>query len=515
MKFFFRVFSFVLLIIGVGAALPGMAEEAADGSGSPDHVLYVDVNASGSDDGQSWVNAFPNLQDALAEARTLAPAESVEIWVANGVYYPDIGGSPSGNTSFISFDLVSNVSLYGGFAGGETALDQRDWQANPTVLSGDIDNNDTVNAIGVAEHYDDLVGRNSLHVVQANLVDNSARLDGFYITGGMADGGGIVDGVVMRYGAGLYVEDSQLTLANLQIQGNRTRDLLGRGGGAYFENSAPGPSIAPLQIQDVAVINNLADDGGGFYVRGTELSIDGAVFAGNVASWRGGAMFKNIVVFQMRNALIAGNRAIIGGGIYGFRGVSALVNTQISGNYASEDGGGYYFDLPPDLNQTVVLTNTTFSGNRADRDGGAIFHEQAPVGTMLINNSILWGNQDVSGPGTASASYGGPGAGRFTATHSLIEGLNPAGTGNLDGTVSSNDPLFSQPLDPATAPSILGDLRVAASSPIIDQGTGTARINPSFFGQTPIPIEGNIAFDLDGQERFADGLGDSFVAIDL
>jgi len=160
------------------------------------------------------------------------------------------------------------------------------------------------------------------------------------------------------------------------------------------------------------------------------------------------------------------------------------------------------------------LTNSTLSGNRADGIGGGVFHEQPERGTMLINNSILWNNQDTSGVGTAGANYGGPGATRFEASHSLIQGLDPAGDGNLDGTLGSSDPSFNQPVDPGLAPTTPGDLRVASNSPIIDRGTGEARINP-VVGNPPIPIEGEILFDLDGNDRFADGLGDGQALIDL
>ena len=43
----------------------------------------------------------------------------------------------------------NNVRIYGGFVGTDTVRDQPDWQANNTVLSGDIDVNDTTNSDGV------------------------------------------------------------------------------------------------------------------------------------------------------------------------------------------------------------------------------------------------------------------------------------------------------------------------------------------------------------------------------
>ena len=479
-------------------------------------IIYVDAQAAGVGNGQSWTDAYNDLQSALTEARTLAPAENVQIWVANGIYKPIDGITPTGNPRYEAFELISNVELYGGFVGSESVLEARDWRANPTVLSGDIDGNDIVNAIGVTEHFDDIVGDNSLHVVRAQDVDDSARLDGFYITGGLANLSGLVDGTFnMRNGAGLHLVNSAVNLARLQIQGNRTRSS-GAGGGAYIENSAGG-GIPAIQMRDVHFINNFADFGGGLRIVRAPSFIDGAVIGGNEADSGGGGINMFLAAAEFRNVLITGNQSALGGGTFGTRANAAFVNSQFSGNLATLDGGAYYFNHASSIDGTTVLTNTVLSGNRAGGIGGGVFHVQPEQGTMLINNSILWNNQDSSGLGTVDSNYGGPGATRFEASHSLIQGINPAGEGNFDGTISANDPLFLNPVDPVSAPTEAGEFRVQSDSPVIDRGTGSARVNPRFSNNNPppIPIEGEIFFDLDGNPRFQDGSGDGIAAIDL
>lgn len=90
--------------------------------------FYVDAVAAGANNGSAWADAFTDLNSALSAAQ---PGDS--IWVAEGVYLPT-----ADNARDSSFRLLAGVRLYGGFAGNETALDQRNWIAFPTVLSGDI-----------------------------------------------------------------------------------------------------------------------------------------------------------------------------------------------------------------------------------------------------------------------------------------------------------------------------------------------------------------------------------------
>ena len=121
-------------------------------------VYYVKANATGTNNGTSWTNAYTSLQSAL----TIAAAND-EIWVAAGTYKPTT--TTDKNSSFV---MKNDLSIYGGFAGTETLLSQRNYTTNLTILSGDI---------GTANNNSD----NSYHVVLNTNISSSAILDGFII----------------------------------------------------------------------------------------------------------------------------------------------------------------------------------------------------------------------------------------------------------------------------------------------------------------------------------------------
>jgi len=77
------------------------------------------------------------------------------------------------------------VALYGGFAGSETTRDERDWQANVTVLGGDLAGDDATDPHGAVTDTAHIVGGNAYHVVSSDgSVTATTGLDGFAITWG-------------------------------------------------------------------------------------------------------------------------------------------------------------------------------------------------------------------------------------------------------------------------------------------------------------------------------------------
>ena len=117
------------------------------------------------------------------------------------------------------------MAVYGGFAGSETARSQRNPATNVTILSGDIDNNDSQTPIITNPATVTGNTTNSYHVVTGA---NNATLDGFTITAGYANSGN-------NSGGGMFNSSSSPTLTNVTFSGN---SAIGDGGGIYYDSVA-------------------------------------------------------------------------------------------------------------------------------------------------------------------------------------------------------------------------------------------------------------------------------------
>jgi hypothetical protein len=181
-------------------------------------VYHVKPSATGSGDGSNWDNAT-SLQGALGSA-----SAGDEIWVSTGTYLP-------GTAVTESFQLVPGVAVYGGFAATETLRTERDWVANLTILSGDIDDNDIKDPDDVVTATAGIMGSNSDHIVTADgasgtPITETTVLDGFIITAGQADGIYPHDN-----GGGIYCDgggagsECSPQLVNLTFAGNFSAEL--------------------------------------------------------------------------------------------------------------------------------------------------------------------------------------------------------------------------------------------------------------------------------------------------
>ncbi len=373
--------------------------------------LYVDAGVTLTmPDGLRWTLAFTNLQDALAEA-----VYGDEIWVAAGVYYPDEGRGQTNDNALASFAMKDGVEIYGGFAGTETERSQRQPRVNVTVLSGDIDRNDGTDSNGVVTATTNITGMNAHHVIRNSDVNSTAVLDGFTITAGYVNAGGLCPN---NCGGGMLNIRSSPQINQISFSGHHA-DANG-GGMLNWDNSHPKMS----QIS----------------------------FSGNTANGNGGGMFNSHSSHpKMSQVSFSGNRSHLGLGGGMFNSHSShpeMSQVSFSGNSAKNDGGGMY-----NFNSSPHIVNSIFWGNAANG---------------LINARAQISNNNMSSPVISYTLIQ-----RSGGSSAWDNNLGSNGGHNLDA-----DPLFREPIDPADFPTSAGNLRLRPGSPAIDAGDDRAASGP-------------------------------------
>ena len=323
-----------------------------------DFILYVTVTGAGLMTGSSWADAYAGLAPALQAAKRYNVPNIRDIYVGSGVYYPTTTDERN-----VSFELI-NVNCYGGFpADGGIPKDQRDWDAYPTILSGNIgDTNDI---------YD-----NSRHVVT---MDANSRIDGFKIKDGCGD--------IQDYGGGLLVNSDDdpvgSHLENLEIFQNQSAF----GGGVAFLGGCP--TIKNCIIHQ----NQSTDKGGGLFTHNASLSAKRLIIRQNWSLNGGGVFCSNILpangympVFEDVSIHLneAGSN---GGAIYNEKGIAVFLNALIFENLAAM--GATVYNSSDDGSQIIIVHATMTK----------LFHPwpvmppveivEGIVGTCHIFNSII------------------------------------------------------------------------------------------------------------------------------
>ncbi len=453
---------------------------------------FVHHAAFGSGDGSSWSNAHTRLDTALAAANA-----GDEIWVASGTYTP-----PNAATSFA---LRSSVRVYGGFSGNETLRGQRNWIAHPTILSGDIGQDDMIdpNPFGPGWPFNVIFNTaNAAHVVVADGVDSTSVLDGFSIVKGNAVGSGggfqCVNGnpVVTNcafadcfaqfgHGGAIYLASSNASIThctfyhNLAYQGS---------GGAIFVGGTSLPTIHDCTFSTNEAVSTNGQTGLGGAIQlstSTAITISRCVFDGNLSvpfaggSFeipRGGAIHSFCITGQprptttIRECIFRNNQAAHGGAVFAWN-PTTILNSTFDHNiaYGFGNGGGEGAGICGQWTTLTVL-NCTLAYNAGGESGGLAVFDDSPnfPGLATIRNSIIWGNT-ASGQNVTvrDPSVNGP----FTARNSCIEHLFSSDPGE-DPIDPSNYPgcTISNPL--MIAPGI-GNVQLMSTSPCIDTGNNS------------------------------------------
>jgi hypothetical protein len=355
-------------------------------------IVYVDSTATGTNNGSSWQDAYCFLQDGLAAAA--AASKPVEARVAQGLYKPDQGGGKTPGDRYASFELISGVTIIGGYAGlAEVDPNAQDPKSYITVLSGDLKGDDAQISDPWGFVTDPKRDENSEHVVSARTGGETGVIDGFVITGGNT-----LDGS----GAGVYCNVGAV-VANCVIGQNKVPCSYGSGGGIMMAGESP-------EIRNCEVIWNWAVNGGGIGLIQTNGLVKGCTIAHNRAQDSGGGCYVNLAATttqgRIENCQISDNSAEdSGGGICCLRSWTKLVRCEVSRNSARAGGGcSYYAGI--NSQNSLTLEWCRLTENVASEDGGGIYFRggQYSINPCLSLSNVV-ANGNVADSGGAIACY--------------------------------------------------------------------------------------------------------------
>ena len=413
-------------------------------------IIYVDVDATGSNNGKNWQDAYKCLQNALDIAES-----DDEIRVAQGTYRPDqrTVDTPRYGFHIIStgereatFKLRSGVVIKGGYAGfGEPIPDARDITSYETILSGDLKANDIELKDFEWHTLYTFTGHQSLRdnshtVVTGSDTDKTAILDGFTITAGHAEPPSGYTGQDLypdpyQTGGGMLCESGSPTVVKCTFWRNSARSIESNDtGGAGMANFDSSPTLRDCNfIENIVFSSNVGGYGAGIFDANSYPKLINCLFSGNVATgldgecWgggmynlssnptlidcsfignsalprgdltgllffisRGGAIFNHGRSNpKLTNCILQENFANAGGGIFNMTESSpTLTNCTFRKNKAVNDGlGGGMFNS---TNCNPTVTNCIFGGNSAESDGGGMYNGWRS--NPLLTNCIFSGN---------------------------------------------------------------------------------------------------------------------------
>jgi predicted outer membrane repeat protein len=197
-------------------------------------TYFVSTTSSAPFTGLNWQNAFPSLHDALNITQL-----GDKVFIREGVYKPDTSDRSK------HFDIPVGVSLYGGFLGNETSIEQR--VGGNTILSGNIGNQQDSTD-------------NSYTILYMRYPDSLNRVDRINIEDGFAKTDTVID--VLRpelAGGGVFIHGQNgIALAHFK-DCTFSRNYAKGAGGAVFVYGDSVSVELNVQFTNCTFIDNRSD----------------------------------------------------------------------------------------------------------------------------------------------------------------------------------------------------------------------------------------------------------------
>lgn len=372
--------------------------------------LHVDASVAASGTGLSWASPLKTVDEALdvANSSTSCPAT---ILVKQGTYFPMTSPTAVATSRDSSLRILRNsIKLYGGFGGTDTTFATRNPVLYPTILSGNI--NSLTDSSDNSHHVVTILGRPTAPI------DTNTAVDGFTITGGVADiatnftfsgvtiGRGNAGGIFnIGYSGG---NSCSPLIENCTIRNNTA--IFGAGlynGG--FGNGESSPVVRSCAFTSNVAMNNA---GGMINNENSRPVISQCTFTNNYALNSGGAVWNrgtptSNCAPQFSDCSFGGNTvgASGTGGALGFTGLiagTAITNCTFTQNSANRGGG-----IHTGTDAKLTITASSFTGNAATEFGGGILTDGklALAGSVFTGNTADWGGAlHRGGTDTASAA---------------------------------------------------------------------------------------------------------------
>lgn len=335
--------------------------------------VYDNSSPSYEYDGKTFPGKGAGVHLYFGDKMKLEAGSAIELEMNGARIYNNIsdgsestgGGIYFENTSLPEMNYTFDIKLsYGSVTGNSAGLG-----GGLFVSKGEVTSERSGNA--VLEIRQNTGYQNGAGIY---IQDGSLSMANGNITGNSISGNG--------NGGGIFIENGDFTINAGEISGNSVGN--GNGGGVYIVGSG---DLGNFVMNGGSITGNSATGtqkdtgfGGGIYVNGGNFTMTEedalGMISSNAATRDGGGVYISGGKFQQDNGSISSNVSeadgggvcIVNGGSFTMAGGSITANGKQNSTIKTENGGGVYLN-----GGNFVLEDGTISGNGAIENGGGVF----------------------------------------------------------------------------------------------------------------------------------------------